>query len=99
MLSLAGYDVTAFPSAEAFLERGESDLPACIILDLRLPRMQGLELHRQLERHHGHVAVVFITSDQQLADSNEVRTVGRRCLVKPLDEPELFEAISQATGM
>jgi FixJ family two-component response regulator len=97
VLSLAGYRVSSFGSAEAFLASVGVPEFACLLLDLRLPQMQGLDLLKRLRSTNRTLPVVLITSDQDLADSPEVRTAGSTCLVKPVEEKALFETIAQAT--
>jgi len=48
LLSIAGYRVESFPSAQEFLERGPPDIPACLVTDLRMPGMNGLDLQSEL---------------------------------------------------
>jgi FixJ family two-component response regulator len=71
---------------------------SCLLLDLRLPQMQGLDLLEKLRSSRRSLPVVLITSDQDLANSPEVRRAGPPCLVKPVEEEALFAAIARATG-
>ena len=48
LLSIAGYRVESFPSAQEFLTRGPPDIPACLVTDLRMPGMNGLDLQSEL---------------------------------------------------
>jgi DNA-binding NtrC family response regulator len=57
-----GFGVQAFPSAEAFLGWRRARDTACLILDVRMPGMNGLDLQRQMTRENWRVPIVFITS-------------------------------------
>jgi two-component system response regulator FixJ len=97
VLSLAGYRVSSFRSAEAFLSSVGVPEFSCLLLDLRLPEMQGVDLLQRLRSTNRSLPVVLITSDQDLANSPEVTRWGLTCLVKPVDEQALFDAIAGAS--
>jgi two-component system response regulator FixJ len=96
-----GFTATAFASGRAFLEMLDADgpRPDCMLLDLRMPEMTGLELHRILVARRVHVPTIVITAD----DAPEVLD---RCtlaglvvqLQKPVDAEELFATVEQVTG-
>ena len=69
-----------------------------MLLDVHLPRLSGLELTGLLARLDVHVPIVFITADQELAESTEMRRTGRPCLLKPIDDDALVRAISAAAA-
>jgi FixJ family two-component response regulator len=95
LLVSAGFAVTTYASAEDFLTHLDDDLPDCLLLDLHLPRMGGMQLHQCL-RSLGHVpAVIFITADDELARSPAIRRSGIPCLVKPCDDELLIAAIRE----
>ena len=60
LLESAGLSVEAFESAEEFVESGPTDKMACLILDVRLPRMSGLELQRSLYGQRTLLPIIFI---------------------------------------
>ena len=62
---------------------------SCVLLDVHLPRLSGLELTALLARLGVSVPIVFITADQELAESSEMRQTGRPCLLKPIDDDML----------
>jgi FixJ family two-component response regulator len=97
LLSAAGFRVSTCSSAEDFLVRGRADEVSCVLLDVHLPRLSGLELTGLLARLGVSVPIVFITADQDLAESLEMRQTGRACLLKPIDDDMLVRAISAAT--
>jgi FixJ family two-component response regulator len=62
LLRSAGYEVEVFESSEVFLESGAASQSGCLILDIRMPGMNGLELQRQLNLSHSKVPIIFVTS-------------------------------------
>src|SRR5271169_6349956 len=62
LLRSAGYQVATFDSAESFLDAGAVDKAECIILDVRMPGMDGLELQRRLNASGSEVPIVFVTA-------------------------------------
>ena len=97
LLSAIGFRVSTCNSAEDFLVRRADDV-SCVLLDVHLPRLSGLELTGLLSRLGVAVPIVFITADQEVAESSEMRQTGRPCLLKPIDDDMLVRAISAATG-
>lgn len=98
LLTSAGCQVTVCSSAEDFLIRSFDLAPSCLLLDVHLPRLNGLELTHVLDRLEHRVPVVFITADHELARSEEMRMAGHPCLMKPIDDEALLAAISTATA-
>ena len=83
-----------FSSAEDFLNSGCSQVCDCLILDVRMPGLSGLELQRRLAADHCHVPIVFITahySDEERKRAIEAGAVD--FLSKPFTEQELLRAI------
>ncbi len=62
LLAIEGFVVTAYTSAEAFLERASDSRAACLILDIQLPRMSGLELRQTLTATDRDLPIIFITA-------------------------------------
>ncbi|HEX2930140.1 MAG TPA: response regulator [Candidatus Binatia bacterium] len=92
-----GFRTQGFPSAEAFLNSNQARGTACLILDVRMPGMNGLDLQRQMVTAHWRIPVVFITShadDDARARALEAGAVA--FLYKPFREEELFNAIDAA---
>jgi FixJ family two-component response regulator len=95
LIESIGLSVEDFPSAEDFLNSGRSNVSACLILDLRMPGMGGLELQRRLAAAGCPLPIIFITahySEADRASAMEAGAVG--FLSKPFSENELFRAIS-----
>jgi len=95
LLRSNGLGVRVFPSAEEFLNSVHLRKTDCLISDIRMPGMSGIELHRHLVASGRHVPVVFITAhglDEQ-ARAEALSNGAVAYLIKPLDEDELLEAV------
>ena len=98
LIRSVGFTVQVFGSAEEFLSTGQGRQPDCLILDIRMPGMSGLELQRELSASERDLPVVFITahgSDQDV----RARALGAGAvdyLLKPLNEEEVLKAIETA---
>jgi len=95
LLKELGFEVRAFSSAEAFLASDDIELTKCLILDVAMPNMSGLDLLQNLEARGRKIPTILIT-----AQRNEVIThsgaVG--CLLKPFSESALLDALNVALG-
>jgi FixJ family two-component response regulator len=99
LLQAVGFRVQGFASAEAFLRTLHAPEAACLILDVRLPGMSGLELQRQLKAAHCSLPIIFITAyadDPVRARALAVGAVA--VLSKPCGEEDLLTAIQAALG-
>jgi FixJ family two-component response regulator len=96
LLRAAGYETELFDAAEAYLAREAPQPPACLVLDVRMPHMTGLELQRAMEGTPMELPIVFITghADEEFAEA--LAAVAVRVLYKPLDDIELLAAIELA---
>lgn len=93
----AGLEAESFSSAEEFLRRSSDGTPDCLILDLCLPGMSGLELQRELAADHNRTPIVFITAhDDAGSRALALRAGAIAFLSKPVKEEALFEAIRAA---
>jgi FixJ family two-component response regulator len=100
LLRSYGLQVRAFPSAEALQQHGDLSSAACLLLDIHLGGISGIELHRQLKRDGSLVPVVFMTGVDSAATRREAEEEG--CLAylrKPFVESDLINAIKQAGGL
>jgi FixJ family two-component response regulator len=96
LLASAGLDVAAFASAAAFLEADKPDVPACLVLDLELPDINGLELQKELAEREA-PPIVFITGHGDIPSSVKAMKAGAvEFLTKPFGDEELLRAIDAA---
>ena len=89
-----GYRAEAFGSAEEFLDSGQSTKTACLILDVRMPRVDGLELQRRLADGDPPIPIVFITA--RASDEEEQRALRAGAVAflrKPVDKEALLRAL------
>ena len=98
LLRSAGYKTIDFPSAEAFLTSNHRDEPQCLVLDVVMPGLNGIELQKQLRARDCLTPVIFMTAR---ADDDEVRTAAlrggaRAFLGKPFSDHILLTAIGSA---
>lgn len=96
LLSL-GHDVATFASAEEFLESGQVEDTACLISDVKMPRLTGLDLQRCLIADGKRLPIIFITaffSESIRAEALAVGAVG--VLKKPYEEAALIECLNKA---
>jgi FixJ family two-component response regulator len=96
LLSSMGRKVVAFASAREYLQSSRPDLPGCLVLDLDMPEMTGLELQRQLADQEG-PPIVFLTGRGDIPSTVKAMKAGAiEFLSKPWDEEELVQAIDAA---
>jgi FixJ family two-component response regulator len=97
LLQSVGLKVETFGSAPAFLERELPDAPRCLVLDVRLPRVSGIELQRQLTARGVAIPVIFITGHGDIPMSVEAMKAGAmEFLTKPFRGQVLLDAIHNA---
>lgn len=97
LLKSHGLAVETFASAGEFLSRPRYDGPGCLVLDLRMPGLNGLELQKQLEPAGYRLPIVFITGHGDIPSSVSAMKAGAvDFLPKPFDDTELLAAIQQA---
>ena len=97
LLRSAGFAVETFASAQEFLARPPSDLPGCLVLDVRLPGLSGLDLQQQMAELNIEMPIVFITGHGDVPTSVRAMKAGAvEFLTKPFGERDLLDAIRQA---
>jgi FixJ family two-component response regulator len=98
LIRSAGLEVKVFASAEEFLSAAQSRKADCLILDVRLPGMSGIDLHRRLMADSFKVPAIFVTAhgydERTRSQTNSDWTVA--CLTKPFSEDDLFDAVQAA---
>ncbi len=96
-LNSLGLQVDIFASAEDFLERVSSDATGCLILDVRMPGLSGLELQDRLVAAHSRLSLIFITAFANPQDRKRVIQAGAIAyLTKPIDDKILMGALQEA---
>jgi FixJ family two-component response regulator len=97
LLRSAGFAVNAFVSAEEFLSSDQLKGADCLVLDVRMPGMSGIELQRQLVADHCEVPVIFITAHGDDGVRAHVLKAGAKAvLIKPFNDDALLNAIHAA---
>ena len=97
LLESRGFAVQVFSSAQDFLERSERAVPGCIVMDLSMPGLSGLELQQVLAEAKDSRPVVFISGRGSVPSSVEAMKAGALdFLTKPLDEEKLIGAVQAA---
>lgn len=97
LLASHGYRVEIFASASAFLEGERADAPGCLVLDIRMPGVDGLDLQEQLLAAGSHIPVVFITGYGDIPTSVQAMKAGAvDFLRKPVDDTTLLAAVDRA---
>lgn len=97
LLSAVGYRVALYESAEKFLATADLDAPGCILLDMRMPGLTGLQLQQRMaEMRHG-LPIVFISGHGDIPTSVLAMKLGaENFLTKPVDAEVLLKTIAQA---
>jgi FixJ family two-component response regulator len=97
LLRVKGYDVRLYTSAQEFLTHHDATVPGCVLLDVAMPDLNGLELQQALADEGSHRPVIFITGRGDIPTSVRAMKAGAiDFLTKPVGERELLEAISRA---
>ena len=99
LLKSAGFQVRSFASAEDFLDSGQQHETACLIADIRMPGMSGLDLQAKLNADHCPIPIIFITAhgDEQMR-LQAMRGGAVKFLGKPFDCAILLESVRVALG-
>lgn len=95
-----GFQVSAYDCVHDFLEDYHQDMPGCLILDVRLPKISGLELQDHFQRKAIRIPIIFLSSHSNV--SIAVRTMKAGAidfLEKPFDEQLLLDSIQKAMGI
>jgi FixJ family two-component response regulator len=96
-LRVRGFQADTYASAQEFLETLPGGLPACLILDLHMPEMGGLELLQYLTYRGLKIPTIMITSDVDMGARERSQSAGAiAVLLKPLEGASLFAAIDDA---
>jgi len=97
LLRSAGYTAETFSSAEEFLRREHFDGVGCILLDVRMPGLSGMDLQEELNKADYHIPIVFVTGHGDIPMTVEAMKKGAvDFLTKPFDDEELLQALRAA---
>jgi FixJ family two-component response regulator len=96
----AGYEVREFNSAHDFLVAHEPEPPGCLLLDLSMPDVDGLQLQQSLVASGCHRPIVFLSANGDVHNTVRAMKAGAvNFLTKPVDEDELMEALAEAVAL
>ena len=97
LLQSAGLQATPFDSAQAFLDGHDRAAPGCLVLDLSMPGLNGLELQRELEQLNSPLPIIFLSGRGDIPATVQAMKHGATdFLTKPVDDTELLAAIQEA---
>ena len=99
LLFAAGFKALAFETAQEFLEYPCPETPSCLVLDVQMPGLTGIELQEQLAGYQPAIPIVFITGHGDIPTSVKAIKAGATdFLSKPVDTESLLSAVRQAIG-
>jgi len=97
LIRSAGLQVETFASAQEFLARPLGEAPSCLVLDLQLPGLSGLDLQKRMAEAGLEIPIVFLTGHGDIPASVQAMKAGAvGFLTKPFDEQDLLQAIQEA---
>jgi FixJ family two-component response regulator len=97
LIRSAGLKVQTFRSAQEFLARERPDLPSCLVLDVRLPGLSGLDLQKRMAEANLEIPIIFITGHGNVPAAVQAMKAGAlEFLTKPFTDGDLLGAIEQA---
>ena len=97
LISSVGLQVELFGSAQEFLRSKRPDVPSCLVLDIRLPGISGLDFQRELAQGNIHIPIIFITGHGDIPMSVRAMKAGAvEFLTKPFRDQDLLDAIQVA---
>jgi len=97
LLRVSGYSVQTFSSAAAFLEQPEPDCPSCLLLDIRMPELTGLDLQQAVNQERPALSVMLMTGFADMESCILGMKAGAAdFLLKPFDDDQLLDAVAAA---
>jgi RNA polymerase sigma factor (sigma-70 family) len=94
LLSTVGLHVESFDSSDAFLHKKPSDAPSCLVLDVRLPGLSGLDFQRELAARNARIPIIFLTGHGDIPMSVRAMKAGAiEFLTKPFRDQDLLDAV------
>jgi FixJ family two-component response regulator len=99
LLRSVGQAVETYGSGQEFLDTYSEDRPGCLVLDIRMPGMSGLELQQKLNEKHSILPIIFITGHGDVPMAVEAMQAGAVDFIqKPFRDQDLIDRINQALG-
>jgi DNA-binding NtrC family response regulator len=97
LIRSAGLAVETFASAQEFLTSAHADGPSCLVLDVQLPGLSGLDLQQELAKNHPEIPIIFITGHGDIPMTVRAMKAGAiEFLTKPFRDDDLLNAVEQA---
>lgn len=97
LLRSVGHEVRLFGSTTEFLQKAPANAPGCLVLDVRLPGVSGLEFQNQLARANAHIPIIFMTGHGDIPMSVRAMKAGAiDFLTKPFRDQDMLDAVSLA---
>ncbi|HKV08890.1 MAG TPA: response regulator [Thermoanaerobaculia bacterium] len=97
LIRWAGWEVETFASAREFLARSAVDAPSCLVLDVKLPDLDGLDLQKRIAAERSEMPIIFITGYGDVPMTVKAMKAGAvEFLTKPFSDDALLDAIGQA---
>src|SRR5258708_28583449 len=97
LIRSGGLRVEAFASAKEFLAHPQADAPSCLVLDVQLPGLSGLDLQQELAKADIQIPIIFLTGHGDIPTSvRAIKAGALEFLTKPFDDEYLLEAIRSA---
>jgi RNA polymerase sigma factor (sigma-70 family) len=94
LLSTVGLQVESFASADAFLQKKAPDAASCLVLDVRLPGLSGLDFQRELAAKNSRIPIIFLTGHGDIPMSVRAMKAGAvEFLTKPFRDQDLLDAV------
>jgi FixJ family two-component response regulator len=100
LMKAAGFPAVTFASGEEFLNSGEQENIACLIVDIRMLGMSGLELQSKLNKDDRRIPIIFITAhDDENTRMQALRAGAVKFLTKPVDKGVLIDSVRTALNI
>ena len=100
ILHIEGFAVDTFHSASEFLKHTPTDAPSCLVLDLRLPEIDGLQLQQLMRNAHVDMPIIFVSGYGDVPSTASAMRFGAvDFLEKPVEEARLLDAVSNAVAI
>src|SRR5256885_2166693 len=96
LIRSVGWRVETFASAQEFLARPQADAPSCLVLDVQLPGLSGLDLQQELAKADIQIPIIFLTGHGDIPTSvRAIKAGALEFLTKPFNDEDLLDAIQQ----